>query len=72
MISGKSGFPGGSNSKESAYSAGALGLIPGWGRSPGEGNGNALHYSCLENSMDRGAWWAVVHGVAKSRTRLSD
>ena len=41
-------------------------LIPGWGRSPGEGNGNPLQYSCLENSMDRGAWWATVHEVAKS------
>ena len=46
--------------------------IPGSGRSPGEGNGNPLQYSCLENPMDRGAWWATVHGVAKSRTRLSD
>ena len=45
---------------------------PGLGRSPGEGNGNPLQYSCLENSMDGGAWWATVHGVAKSRTRLSD
>ena len=47
-------------------------LIPGSERSPGEGNGNPLQYSCLENPMDRGAWWATVHGVAKSRTRLSD
>ena len=47
-------------------------LIPGSRRSPGGGNGNSLRYSCLENPMDRGAWWAVVHGVAKSRTRLSD
>ena len=46
--------------------------IPGSGRSPGEGNGNPLQYYCLENSMDRGAWWATVHGVAKSWTRLSD
>ena len=45
--------------------------IPGWGRSPGGGNGNPLQYSCLENPMDRGAWWATVHGVAKSRTQLS-
>ena len=51
---------------------GDLGLIPGLGRYPGEGNGNPLQYSCLENSMDRGAWWATVHGVAKSRTWLSD
>ena len=48
------------------------GLIPGSGRSPGVGNGNPLQYSCLKNSMDRGAWWATVQGVAKSRTRLSD
>ena len=52
--------------------AGDLGSIPGLGRSPGEGNGNPLQYSWLENSMDRGAWWATIHGVAKSRTRLSD
>ena len=58
--------------KESACNAGGLGLIPGLARSPGEGNGNPLEYSCLENSVDRGAWWAVVHGVAQSRTRLSD
>ena len=45
---------------------------PGSGRSPGEGNGNPLQYSCLENPMDGGAWWATVHGVTKSRTRLSD
>ena len=49
-----------------------MGLIPGSGRSPGGGNGNPLQYSCLENSMDRGAWWATVHGVAKSQTRLND
>ena len=49
-----------------------LGLIPGSGRSPGEGHGNPFQYSCLENPMDRGAWWATVHGVAKSQTRLSD
>ena len=48
------------------------GLIPGSGRSPGEGNGYLLQYSCLENSMDRGAWWATVHGVVKSQTRLSE
>ena len=65
------GFPGGSDSKESACDAGDLGLVPGLGRSPGEGNGNPLQYSCLENAMDRGAWWAVVRGVTKSRTRLS-
>ena len=49
-----------------------LGSIPGSGRSPGEGNGNPLQYSCLENPMDGGAWWATVHGVTKSWTRLSD
>ena len=67
-------FPGGSVSKESACYAGDLGSIPGLGRSPGEGHGNPLQYSCLEHSMEfsRGAWWATVHGVAKSRTRLSD
>ena len=48
------------------------GSIPGLGRSPGEGNGNPLQFSCLENPMDGEAWWATVHGVAKSRTRLSD
>ena len=47
-----------------------MGLIPGWGRSPGRGRGNPLHYSCPENPTDRGAWRATVHGVAKSRTRL--
>ena len=65
-------FPGGSDGKASAYNAGDLGSILGSGRSPGEGNGNPLQYSCLENSMDGGTWWATVHGVAKSRTRLSD
>ena len=55
----------------SACNAGDLGLIPRSGRSSGQGNGNPLQYSCLENPMDGGAWWAIVHGVAKSRTRLS-
>ena len=59
------GFPGGSDSRESACNAGDLGSIPGLGRSPGEGNGNPLQYSCLENSIDRGAWWATVHGVTE-------
>ena len=63
---------GGSDGKASAYNAGDLGFVPGSGRSPGEGNGNPLQYSCLENPMDGAAWWAIVHGVAKSRTRLSD
>ena len=58
--------------KASASNAGDLGSIPGSGRSPGEGSGNPLQYYCLENPMERGAWWATVHGVAKSRTRLSD
>ena len=65
-------FPGRSEVKAPACNAGDLGLIPGSGRFPGEGNGNPLQYSCLENPMDRGAWWATVHGVAKSRTWLSD
>ena len=66
------GFPGGSEVKASACHTGDLGSIPGSGRSPGEGNDNPLQYSCLENPMGGGAWWATVHGVAKSRTRLSD
>ena len=65
-------FPGGSDHKASVYDAGDPGSIPGLGRSPGEGNGNPLQDYCLENPMDRGAWWAAVHGVAKSRTQLSD
>ena len=56
----------------SACNVGNPGSIPGSGRSPGEGNGNPLQYSCLENPMDGGPWWATVHGVAKSWTRLSD
>ena len=59
-------FPGSSVGKGSAYNAGDPGLIPGWSRSPGEGNGKPLQYSCLENPMDRGAWWATAHGVTKS------
>ena len=66
------GFPGDSDGKESACNTGDPGSIPGSGKSPGEGNDNPLQYSCLENSMDRGAWWAVVLGVTKNRTRLSD
>ena len=65
-------FPGGAEVKASACNVGDLDSIPGSGRSPGEGNGNPLQYSCLENPMDGGAWWATVHGVAKSQTRLSD
>ena len=66
------GFPGGLDNKESACNAVGPGLIPGSVRFPGEGNGNPLQYSCLENSVDREAWWATVHGVTKSWTRLSD
>ena len=65
-------FPGGSEVKASACNAGDLGSIPGLGRPPGEGNGNPLQYSCLENPMDRGGWWATVHGVTKSWTQPSD
>ena len=67
-----SGFPGGSEVKESACNAGDLDSIPGSGRFPREGNGNPLQYSCMENPMDGAAWCTIVHGVAKSRTRLSD
>ena len=66
------GFPGGLDGKESACSVGDLGSIPRLGRSPGGGHGNSLQYSCLENPMDRRAWQAIVHGVAKSQTRLSN
>ena len=62
------GFPGASEGKVSACSAGDPGLISGLGRSPGEGKDYPLQYSCLENSMDRGAWWGAVHGVTKSWT----
>ena len=65
-------FPGGSAGKESTRNVGNLGLIPGLGRSSGGGSGNPLQYSCLENFMDRGPWQAIVHGVEKSQTRLSD
>ena len=66
------GFPGGSEVKTSACNVEDLGSIPGLGRSPGEGNGNPLQYSCLENPMDGEGWWTTVHGVAKSWTRQSD
>ena len=59
------GFPGASDGKESACNAGDPGSIPGWRRSPGEGHGNPLQYSCLENSMDRETWQATVHGVVE-------
>ena len=58
--------------KASAYNAVDLGLIPGLGRSPGEGNGSALQYCCLENPMDRGAWQVAAQGVTNSQTQLSD
>ena len=63
-------FPGDSVGKESACNAGVLGSIPGMGRSPGEGNSYPLQYSCQENPMDRGAWWATVHRVSKNQTQL--
>ena len=66
------GFLGGSDYIKSACNAGDMSSIPESGRSLGEGNGNPLHCSCLENSMDRGAWWAIVHGVTKSHTQLSN
>ena len=65
-----SGFPGGSDGKESACNAADLGSIPGLGRFPGDGNGNPLQYSCLENPKDRGAWQATVHGVVRVRHDL--
>ena len=65
-------WPGGSDGKESACSARDLGLIPGLKNPSGDMNGYPLQYSCLENSMDRGAWWATVHGFTKSQTQLSD
>ena len=61
-------FPGGSDSKESVCNVGDLGSVPGLGRSPGEGHANQLQYSCLQNSMGKGAWWAPVHGIAESNT----
>ena len=66
------GFPSGSDSKESACRAGDMNLIPELGRFAGEGIGYPLQYSCLGNPMDRRAWWAMVHGVVKSQTQLSD
>ena len=66
------GASGGSDGKESACSAGDSGLIPGSGRSPGGGHDNPLQSPCPENPTDRGAWWAVVHGVTESRTQMSD
>ena len=66
------GFPGHPEGKESACSAGDLGLISGLGKAPGEGSSNPLQYSGMENSVDRGAWWVIVHRVAKNQTKLSD
>ena len=66
------GFPSGTDGKESACNGGDLGSISGWGRSAREGIGYPLQYSCLENSMDRGAWQATVHGVAQNWTQLGD
>ena len=63
-------FPGGSDGKVSVYNVGDPGSIPGLGRSPGEGKGYPLQYSCLENPMDGGAWWATVHRVTKGQTQL--
>ena len=72
LCQSQTGFPGSSDGKEFTRRARYPGLTPGLGRSPGEGNGYPLQYSGLGNSMDRGAWWATVHGVAKSQTQLSD
>ena len=66
------GFSGGSVDKESACNAGDPGLIPGWGSSPGEGNGKPLQYSCLGNTMDKGAWWATAHGSQESQKQFSN
>ena len=66
------GFLGGVVVKNPSPSAGDMGSVPGLGRSSGVGNSNPLQYSCLENSMDRGVWWAKVHGVTKSQTQLTD
>ena len=71
-LSNQIGFPGGSPVKNLPSNVGDVGLIPVSGRSPREGNGNPLQYSCLGNSMDRGTWQATVHGVTKSWTQLSD
>ena len=72
LFPGRGRFLGDSDGEEFACNAGNLGSVPGVGRSPGGGHGNPLQYSCLENPMDRGAWWVTVHGVTKSQTQLSD
>ena len=66
------GLPYSSDGKESAYQVEDVGLTPGAGRHPDLGNGNLLQFSCLEDFMDRGAWWGTIHGVARSQTQLSD
>ena len=71
-LKSQKGFPGGSEVNASACNAEDLGLIPESERSPGEGNGNPLQYSCPENPKDRGAWWSTVHGVAKNQILLSN
>ena len=68
FLKARQDFPGGSVSKQSACSAGDRASIPGWGRSPGEENGTSLQDTCLENPMDRGAWWTTICGVSKSQT----
>jgi len=68
----KTGFPGVSDGKEFSCNVGDLGSIPGLGRSPGEGNSYTLQYSCLESSLDRGAWQVTVHGVTKSQTQVNE
>ena len=65
------GFPHSVVGKSPAYNAGDPGSVPGSGRSPGEGNGNPLQYSCLKNPMDRGAWWATVHSIARVQHHLA-
>ena len=72
QISRVKGFPGSSVGKESTCNAGDMGLIPGSERSPGGETGNSFQYSCLENPMDRTAWWATVHWISKSQTQLSN
>ena len=68
VVSIEMGFPSSSDGKASACNAGDLGSFPESGKSPREGNGNPLQYPCLKNSMDKGAWWAIIHGVAEYRT----
>ena len=72
LVGLEAAFPGGPDGKEFVFNAGDPGSFAGLGTFPGKGNGNSLQYSCLDISMDRGAWWAIVHSVAKSQTLLSD